>query len=29
MKDRQDIEAPTVLAGANGWEQGKTYQIQP
>jgi hypothetical protein len=29
MKDRQDIEAPAVLAGANGWEQGKIYQIQP
>jgi hypothetical protein len=29
MKDRQDIEASSVLAGANGWEQGKTYQIQP
>jgi hypothetical protein len=29
MKDRQDIEAPAVLAGANGWEQNKIYQIQP
>ena len=29
MKDRQDIEAPAVLVGANGWEQNKIYQIQP
>jgi Protein of unknown function (DUF1264) len=28
-KNRQDIEAPAVLAGANGWEQNKIYQIQP
>jgi hypothetical protein len=28
MRDRQDIEAPAVLAGANAWEQGKIYQIQ-
>jgi hypothetical protein len=27
MKDRQDIEAPAVLAGANAWERGKIYQI--
>ena len=29
LKDREDIEAAPVLAGANGWQQGKTYQIQP
>jgi hypothetical protein len=28
MIDRQDIEAPAVLAGANAWAQGKIYQIQ-
>jgi hypothetical protein len=28
MRDRENIEAPAVLAGANAWEQGKTYQIQ-
>jgi hypothetical protein len=28
MRDRRDIEAPPVLAGANAWELGKTYQIQ-
>jgi hypothetical protein len=27
MRDRQDIEAPAVLAGANAWERGKIYQI--
>jgi Protein of unknown function (DUF1264) len=27
MRDRQDIEAPAVLAGANAWERGKVYQI--
>jgi hypothetical protein len=26
--DRQDIEAPAVLAGANAWEQGKIYQVR-
>jgi Protein of unknown function (DUF1264) len=29
LKDRRDIAAAPVLAGANGWEEGKTYQIQP
>ena len=29
MKYRQNIEAPAVLTGANGWEQNKIYQIQP
>jgi len=29
LTDRQDIEAEPVLGGANGWEQGKMYQIQP
>lgn len=28
MKDRQDIEAPPVLPGANAWEQGNVYQIK-
>jgi hypothetical protein len=28
MRDRQDIEAPVVLAGANAWERGKIYQIR-
>jgi hypothetical protein len=26
MKERQDIEAPAVLAGANGWEQNKSIK---
>ena len=28
MKDRQDIEVPPVLPGANAWEQGNVYQIK-
>jgi hypothetical protein len=28
MNDRQDIEAPPVLPGANAWEQGNVYQIK-
>jgi hypothetical protein len=28
MRDRQDIDAPPVLAGANAWERGKIYQIR-
>jgi hypothetical protein len=28
MKDRQDIAAAPVLAGANAWEQGSVYQIK-
>jgi hypothetical protein len=26
IKDRQDIMAPPVLAGANAWEQGKAIR---
>jgi hypothetical protein len=28
MKDRQDIDAPAVLPGANAWKQGRVYQIK-
>ena len=28
MKDRQNIDAPAVLPGANAWKQGRVYQIK-